>query len=503
MPLHDRIFELLVDQVRDYAVFVLDPRGYIRSWNAGAQVIKGYPAEEIIGRHFSVFYPPDAVTSGWPASELRAAARDGRFEDEGWRIRRDGSQFWANVVITALRDEQGKLLGFSKFTRDLTSRQREQDALRQSEERFRLLVEGVTDYAIFMLDPVGRISSWNSGAQQITGYEREEVLGQHFSMFHTAEDVEAGRPLEELMQARRNGRFEDESWRLRKNGHRFRARVIVTALYDQTGQLRGFAKVTQDLSQREYTRGLEQAAKQVQEFVSLLAHELRNPLAPIRNAVQLIQRLPHDHPAHTKMVQTIDRQSAHMARILDDMLDIARVTRGELDVELAPLDLRQIVMRAADLARPAIEDAKQHLDLDLPSESVLVDGDMHRLTQVLGNVLANATRFTQEGGAIQVRLRRVDHTAEIRVRDNGRGIAPGRLESIFGMFVQGTDPIHRIGGGLGVGLGMARRLLAQHNGTIVAHSAGEGQGSEFTITLPLRTEATQRGECKQDADCRD
>jgi PAS domain S-box-containing protein len=186
------LYRLLVDSVRDYAIFALDPQGHVLTWNLGAERIKGYAPEEIIGRHFSAFYPPDDIAAGKPAHGLAAAARDGRYETEGWRLRKDGSRFWADVVITALRDEHGVLVGYAKVTRDLTERRAAQEALRQSEEQFRLLVHGVRDYAIFMLDPDGRIVSWNAGAEAIKGYRAREIIGRHFSTFYPAADVTAG-----------------------------------------------------------------------------------------------------------------------------------------------------------------------------------------------------------------------------------------------------------------------------------------------------------------------
>src|SRR5690242_6905196 len=214
-------FRLLVECVRDYAIFMLDPKGHIRTWNIGAKLIKGYEAHEIIGQHFSVFYPPAALQRGLPEHELRVAAAEGRFEDEGWRLRKDGSRFWANVIITALRDDKGALHGFGKVTRDLTQRREHEERVRQSEERFRLLVDGLSDYAIFMLDANGNVISWNSGAQRIKGYEADEIIGQPFTKFYPQDAIESRWPEHELMVAAETGRFVDEGWRIRKDGSRF------------------------------------------------------------------------------------------------------------------------------------------------------------------------------------------------------------------------------------------------------------------------------------------
>src|SRR6185295_3427334 len=244
-------FRLLVQGVQDYAIFMLDPDGRITTWNEGGVRIKGYRAEEIIGKHFSRFYPPEAIKAGWPVHELECAVRDGRFEDEGWRVRKDGTQFWANVVITAIYGANGKHRGFAKITRDLTERKKIEESLRRSDERFRFLVEGVKEYAIFMLSPEGNVATWNAGAEQLKGYGADQIIGQHFSIFYPREAVEAGWPAHELERAAREGRFEDEGWRVRRDGSQFWANVVITAIYDSHGELTGFSKITRDLTERK------------------------------------------------------------------------------------------------------------------------------------------------------------------------------------------------------------------------------------------------------------
>ncbi|HEY1379970.1 MAG TPA: PAS domain S-box protein, partial [Gemmataceae bacterium] len=288
-------FEQLVAGVRDYAIFLMDRHGTILTWNAGAERVKGYRPEEIVGRHFSTFYPPEAVAIDWPAHELRVAAETGKYEEEGWRVRKDGSQFWAHVVITALRGPAGEVRGYLKITRDLTDRKQTEERLRQSEQRFRLLVEQVRDYAIFMLDPEGRVATWNAGAERIKGYKADEIIGRHFSTFYPQEAVDRGWPAEELRRATAEGRIEDEGWRVRKDGSRFWANVVITALRDQAGTLRGFAKVTRDLTDRkqaeEAARRLlaeEAARKAAEEYAQEIGRQkeqLRVTLASIGDAV--------------------------------------------------------------------------------------------------------------------------------------------------------------------------------------------------------------------------
>jgi len=484
-----KLYQLMAEQVQDYAIFLLDVNGRVASWNAGARTIKQYDAHEVIGRHFSLFYTPSDTERNWPEFELNRAKLEGRFEDEGWRVRKDGSRFWANVVITALRGEDGQLLAFSKITRDLTARKQQEEALRESEERFRLLVDGVQDYAIYLLDRDGIVISWNSGARRIKGYDASEVIGSHFSKFYTAEDIEAGKPWSELALARQDGRAEDEGWRVHKDGSRFWARVVVTALYDSDGTLRGYAKVTQDLTQQRHTQALEASTKELNDFIAILAHELRNPLAPIRHAVQLIEMARADEPARRLALGVIDRQSIQLARIVDDLLDVSRITRGKLSLQIGRTDIASIVGRAIETVRPAMEAARHTLAVDMPSKPIPLDGDELRLTQAVVNLLANAARYTNPGGSITVRGYASGTgpgaSAVVEIRDNGRGIDPEFLHLIFSMFVQGKDPLKRASSGLGVGLALARGIVELHHGTVTAFSEGIGKGAKFELRVPL------------------
>src|SRR5258706_479477 len=358
----DEPYRRMVEEIRDYAVFLLDTEGHVASWNLGAERIKGYKPEEIIGRHFSTFYPQSAIDKRWPQHELETAARLGHFEDEGWRVRKDGALFWANVVLTPLYDRDGVHRGFSKITRDLTEKREQEERLRQSEERLGLLLEGIEDYAIYMLDVEGRVTSWNYGAQRITGYSADEILGQSFERFYLPQDVAAGRPAAELRAASLNRRAEDRGWRVRKDGSRFWADVVVTALHDEPGHLRGFAKVTRDLSERKRIENLEEQGRHLTEFLAMLAHELRNPLAPIRSALGIMAINREATPQTAWCRDVIERQTTHLTRLVDDLLDVSRITRGKLPMQTATMDLSAAVDRAVEAAQPLMEARRHRLD---------------------------------------------------------------------------------------------------------------------------------------------
>ena len=493
-------FRLIVEGVQDYAIFMLDPMGHVASWNAGAQRIKGYSAADIVGKHFSIFYPEEAIARDWPAQELREAVRLGRFEDEGWRLRKDGSRFWANVVITALYDAQGNHRGFSKITRDLTERRAGEERLRISEERFRILLEGIEDYAIFMLDPEGRVTSWNTGAQRINGYRPEEIIGESFERFFTPEDLEAGRPKAELESARLNRRFQDQAWRVRKDGTRYWSEVLLTALHDATGTLVGFAKVTRDLSERKRMESLEQQGRHLTEFLAMLAHELRNPLAPIRNALAIMAMQGDMSPQIRWSREVLERQTAHLTRLVDDLLDVSRITRGKMRMQGATMDFQAAIQRAVEAVRPLVDERRHRLLVKPSPDPLPVNGDMTRLTQVVVNLLNNAAKYTPEGGDITLETAIEGDDAVLRVKDTGVGMPEPLLERVFDLFAQGERTLDRSEGGLGIGLTLARRIVALHGGTIVARSDGIGKGAEFIVRLPrLKLEVQPAGEAAEPA----
>lgn len=486
-PVSDADFRRMVDAVEDYAIFMLDADGRIASWNRGAQLAKGYAADEIIGRHFSVFYPQDRIDEGWPGQELALARQYGRVEDEGWRIRKDGSRFWASVVITALFDEDGHLRGYAKVTRDLTERREHEELLRQSDERFRLIVEGVRDYAIFMLDPTGHVATWNLGAQVTKGYLAEEILGKHFSTFYTQADIARDWPARELELALRDGRFEDEGWRIRKDGSRFWANVVITTLHDADGRHLGFAKVTRDLTQQRRIDALEDEGRKLTRFLAVLGHELRNPLSSISNVVSVMELEQEQNPRIRRVREVLARQVGHLKRLVDDLLDVGRIVSGKVRLERAPVKLQDVVDGAVEAVVPEMDRHRHVLHQDIQDDPLWVLGDQVRLVQVLGNLLQNAAKFTPDGGTIRVRLRRSGDQAELMVSDNGPGIPRDMLRHVFKLFAQGAeDHASREHGGLGIGLSLVYQMVGQHGGHVSAFSTGEpGKGAEFLITLPL------------------
>jgi PAS domain S-box-containing protein len=517
---NDRAFPLLIESTTDYAIFMLDPNGVIASWNAGAERIKGYTKDEIIGKHFSIFYPPEAIARNWPATELERAARDGRIEDEGWRVRKDGTYFWANVVITALRDEEGRLIGYGKVSRDLSERRRAEEELRDSEERFRLIVDSTMDYGMFMLNPDGVIASWNNGAQRIKGYSAEEAIGRHFSMFYTEEARARKWPEHELVEAARVGRFEDEGWRVRKDGSQFWANVVITALRASDGVLRGFSKVTRDMSERKAqmeriealtdelqrrvvelgatNRELTQKTAENESFVYSVSHDLRAPLVNLQGFSQELMltqqaiddlladpRVPADVQARcrellagdlTESVGFIRNSVQHLGNIVDGLLRHSRV--GRVEYQLAPVDTSTLVADILASLHATIQETGARLRVGaLP----VVQADRNALGQVFANLIGNALKSFDPArpGMIDVAAT-ADDPPVFFVADNGIGIDPDHRHKIFQVF----QHVHAAKGRAGEGMGLAivRRIVERHNGRIWFTSTPQ-EGTTFFFTI--------------------
>jgi hypothetical protein len=480
----EELYRHLVASILDSAIVLLDFAGNVTTWNEGAERIQGYSADEILGRNFSAFYTPEALERETPRFELSRARESGRFAGEGWRLRPDGSPYWVSIVITAIPVGDGSPRGFIHITRDLTGQRTQLMALRESEERFRLLVEGVQEYAIFMLDPEGKVTSWNRGAEMIKGYAASEIIGSHFSRFYPQEAILQGKPAWELETATRYGSVEEEGWRVRKDGSRFWANVVITALRDKEGDLRGFAKVTRDMTERRRVEQLEQADRQKDEFLALLAHELRNPLAPIRTALEVLRRRDVPAPALDQAGLLAERQLRNMARLLDDLLDVSRIREGRIELRKEPLNVSTLLRAAADAAQPLMDERRHDFVVDDPANDIWVEGDGVRLEQVLGNLLNNAAKYTEPRGEIRLSANSNDGNVLIRVQDTGIGIEPLMVSRVFDLFVQAERRTELSAGGVGVGLSLAKKLVELHGGRVEAFSAGAGRGAEFIVRLP-------------------
>jgi len=491
------IHRLLVESVRDYAIFILDAEGYVRTWNPGALRLKGYTADEIIGRHFSIFYPPEEARRGHPEHELEAAAAEGRYQEEGWRVRQDGTRFWANVLITALRSEDGALIGFAKVTRDLTERKEAEESLRRSEERFRLLVQGVQDYGIFMLDPDGTIAGWNEGARRIKGYEADEIVGRHFSVFYPEEDLARGKPAMELEVAARDGRFEDEGWRLRKDGGRFWANVSIIALRNDAGEVMGFAKVTRDLTDRRAAelRAIEDARKVARaeaanraksELLAVLSHELRTPLTSIGAYVDILAfgiQGPLTEPQR-EALERIRQGHRHLSMLVTDLLNFGMVQAGRITFRIAQVRLADVAEAVRPLTDPLAYERGVEVEWQEPDEAVVAHGDAARLQQILVNLVTNAIKYNDPGGSVRVRHLVRDGKAVLEVADTGPGIPAEDVEAIFEPFTQLGRSLTSTHEGTGLGLAISRQLARGMGGELGVRSA-VGEGSTFVLSVPL------------------
>lgn len=490
-------FELLVQSVTDYAIYMLDPNGIVASWNPGARHIKGYDSGEIIGQHFSRFYTQDEQARGIPALALHAAEHDGQFEAEGWRVRKDGGHFWANVVIRPIRAPEGHLLGFAKVTRDLTERRAAQDALRDSEDRFRLLVESVTDYAIYMLDPVGTVTSWNMGAQRFKGYRAEEILGQNFSRFYGEEDRLAGLPSRALHTAEVEGRFEAEGWRIRKDGSRFWANVVIDPIRTADGQLLGFAKITRDLTERrEAQRALDEARDAIIQSQKMdaigkltggVAHDFNNLLAVIVGSLDLARQRMATGGDISRYLDNAMMAADRGATLTQRMLAFAR----KQELKLQSVDCVVLVRGMAELFRTTLG-AMVMIETRFPLSMHNAHADPSQLELALLNLAVNARDAMPAGGRIVIEAseltiaegERPDLAAggyvRLSVVDEGEGMDAATLERAREPFFTTKG----VGKGTGLGLSMVHGFAQQCGGSLTIASE-PGRGTTVSFWLPL------------------
>jgi PAS domain S-box-containing protein len=493
-------FRLLVGGVTDYALYMLDPNGVVTNWNAGGQRIKGYTPEEIIGQHFSRFYTAADQAAGRPARALDLAQSTGRYEEEGWRVRKDGSFFWASVVIDAIRDESGELLGFAKITRDITERNQAADALRESERHFRLLVNGVTDYALYMLDPTGVVTNWNAGAQRIKGYLPNEIIGQHFSRFYSNADQAAGRPARALRLALESGRYEEEGWRVRKDGTFFWASVVIDPIRDDENRLIGFAKITRDITERrEAQQELEKLQLRLAQSQKLdalgqltggVAHDFNNLLMVITGSLNALKKMAGDDPKALRAVQAIDTASQRGAALTSQLLSFAR----RQSVNPQTIDVRDSIFSVRDVLDTGLGSAIE-LQIEADNRIWPITVDRAEFETALVNLVINARDAMPKGGKVTVQAKNVfvnDGVAKgdfvaIKVRDTGTGIPDDVVAKIFDPFFT-TKPI---GKGTGLGLSQVHGFVHQAGGTIAVDSE-LGKGTSFTVCLPRSTAVLTR-----------
>jgi PAS domain S-box-containing protein len=500
----DARYRLLIESVTDYAIYMLDPTGIVTSWNPGAQRFKGYAPAEIIGQHFSRFYTEEDQKRGIPALALATALSEGKFESEGWRVRKDGSRFWAYVVIDPIRTPAGEVLGFAKITRDLTERKAAEDALKQSQEAFKLLVQGVSDYAIYMLDTSGRVTNWNLGAQRIKGYLPDEIIGNHFSKFYTDEDRQTGEPQKALQTVGREGRFEKEGWRVRKDGTRFWAHVVIDPIRDDAGMHIGYAKITRDITERKNARQQLEAAREallqsqkmeaIGQLTGGVAHDFNNLLMVVLGSLELMRkRLPDD----ARLMALLDNavQGAQRGTILTKrMLAFAR--RQELKKEA--VDIPELVRGMTDLLQRSLGPTIL-IETHFPLVSKAVLADANQLEMILLNLAVNARDAMPDGGRIVIATRE-----EILRTGNGNHLKPGGYVCLTvtdtgtGMdemtLRRAMEPFFTtkgLGKGTGLGLSMVHGVAEQSGGWFTLRSR-KGEGTTAELWLPVAEGQTQK-----------
>jgi PAS domain S-box-containing protein len=476
----------LINNVQDYALSMISTDGIITEWSAGAEKITGYTGDEVIGKHFSNFYTPEDIANGQPEKELSKTMAEGHVEMEGMRVRKNGEKFSASEIVTTVYNIHGKLTGFSKITRDNATHKQAYKSPKQSVEQFRTVVNSILEYAIIIYDVDNYITDWNPGAQIIFGFTPEEAIGQFADIIYTDEDKLEGISEKELLTARKEGRAADERYHIRKDKSTLYVSGIMSPLYNSSGKLVGYVKVARDLTERKnMEQALKEADRRKDEFMAMLGHELRNPLAPIRNILQILKLTYQNDEALNSSVDMMMRQVDHMVHLVNDLLDMSRINNGKINFRPEHTDLVSVTKRAVEMARPMFQSGNRILTVDLPEESIYINGDITRIIQIINNLLSNGVKYTMPEGHVILTLDKIKNEAVLSVEDNGIGIATEHQYEVFETFVQLDATIDRSMGGLGLGLSMVKQLVALHGGTVEVISAGLGTGSKFVVKFPV------------------
>jgi PAS domain S-box-containing protein len=490
----ERNFRLLVEGITDYAIYMLDPEGHVTNWNRGAERIKGYKAKDVVGKHFSVFYTPEDRAADLPRRALEIARKEKHFLTEGWRVRKDGTRFFASVVIDPIFEKR-KLIGFAKITRDITERRNALSELSNSESQFKTLVGGVTDYALYMLDPTGVVSNWNAGGERIKGYSAEEIVGQHFSRFYTPIDQAAGKPARALRIAVETGRYEEEGWRVRKDGSFFWASVVIDPIRNDAGELIGFAKITRDISERKEAQekllAMQRQLAESQKFDALgqltggVAHDFNNLLMVISGSVHAIRREITGEKA-LRALQSIDGASQRAASLTRQLLTFAR--RQNVQPQSIKLSERLDVLR--DVLNSGLGSTVT-LRVDVADDVWNIFADPNEFETALVNLVVNARDAMPDGGSVIVSAKNIPEKAQvaISVEDTGVGIPDDIAAKVFDPFFT----TKAVGKGTGLGLSQVHGFAHQAGGSVGLKSV-LGSGTTITICLPKGTTQTTSGQ---------